>query len=88
MAGHGIKRGHLVEFTDTYYRDYPPVDTSAVRFGVAIEDETEHKPIRVKIADGSIVVATYVHAYAWAGWIPDGLEEVLAEFEPATDDWV
>lgn len=81
-----IKRGDLVEFTDKAYHDYPPADTSVIRYGIAIEDSPDSAAsIQVKQADGSIVSARHIHAYAWAGWIPDGLEPLMAEFQDNSD---
>lgn len=82
-----IKRGDIVEFTDDYYQNYPPVDTSVIRYGVAIEDTSLDEPVRVKVPDGSIVVAKYIHAHSWTGWIPEGLESIVEEFESASDGW-
>jgi len=78
-----IKRGDLVEFTDAYYQHYPPSDASLIRYGVAIEDErAAGAPVTVKIADGSEVLASHIYSYAWAGWVPEGLEEILREVCP------
>lgn len=91
----GIKRGDLIEFTDENYFDYPPADTSVIRYGVAIEDEQGVNPrngapiVRVECADGSICLPRYIHASSWAGWIPEDLEPVAekyAPFEPCDDD--
>lgn len=74
-----INRGDLVEFTDKYYTDYPPKDTSVIRYGVAMENEQSDRTVKVALANGSWCIATHIHAYAWIGWIPEELEEVHAE---------
>lgn len=69
----GIKKGNPVEFTREYVRDY---DIGDGEYGIAIEDEAADKTVKVELADGSIYQARYIHAYAWAGWLPDDLEAV------------
>lgn len=88
-----IRKGNLVEFTDHFYTNYPPEDTSVIRYGVAIEDSgAAFRECKVKLASGLIVKAGYIHAYGWSGWIPDGLEEIylaLQSYEPPdnSDDY-
>lgn len=73
-----IKKGSMVEFTDKHYMNYPPEDTSVIKYGIAIEDESNHT-VKVKRGDGSIEVARYIHAYGWAGWVPDELQKLIEE---------
>lgn len=76
---HGVKRGDLVEFTDHHYRNYPPKDISVIQYGVALDNEADEGTVEVKLADGTTKFANFVHSYAWAGWIPDGLEPIWEE---------
>ena len=72
--------GDLVEFTDRRYQHYPPKDTRVIRYGVAIEAENkEAGTVKVKLANGAEATAYHIYAYAWIGWIPDGLEDVYME---------
>ena len=80
--GMTIERGDLVEFTDRNYFDYPPKDTTVVRFGVAVETVVQSNlPIKVRVADGTEVLAYYIHASGWGGWVPPGLEPILEQIE-------
>ncbi len=81
-----IHKGDLVEFTDKFIRDYPPTDTSVIRYGVAMADYPANVPVLVKLADGKTVYAVHIHAYGWAGWMPEDLEEVWNELNPETYD--
>jgi hypothetical protein len=85
-----VKKGDLVEFTkETYSLDYPPEDRSLILYGVAIKDENPDGSVQVEMADGRITMARNIHAYAWLGWIPDGLEEIYRELnlDSHDDDW-
>lgn len=80
-----VKRGDLVEFTNEHHMNYPPADESLIRFGVAIEDEY-NGAVTVMLADGSTARAIHIYAYAWMGWIPEGLEPILEQINPLPYD--
>lgn len=82
-----VQRGDLVEFTDAYQADYTMGDPTRARYGVAIEDSTSHDSAVVKLADGSVVTARHIMAYAWSGWMPEDLEAVYAEVKGFDNDW-
>jgi hypothetical protein len=80
-----VRRGDLVEFADKRYTHYPPADTSLIRYGVAVEDQTvAGNPVKVALADRSTVRAWFIYSYAWAGWMPEALEPIWAELNPDT----
>ncbi len=81
---HNLKRGDMVEFTDEYYKNYPPKDESKIKFGICVEDEIQGKPIKLKTKDG-IETPNHIHALKWGGWIPEELESVYEEMFPDTD---
>lgn len=81
-----LKRGSLVEFTDTYHRQYPPEDDTLVKFGISTKiqpvDNCEVRTIR------GVEIARYVYAYDWAGWMPESLEIIYArEFLYDVEDY-
>lgn len=72
-------RGDLVEFTTAPVGvDYPPVGSPLVLFGVVVADTDDESP-EVMMADRQVRRAVYVHSYGWAGWVPEGLDPILAE---------
>lgn len=77
-----IHKGDLIEFTREHHRTYPPSNKTKVLYGVATKNEvlsnTNHWCCEVELADGSIELAQFIHAYAWVGWCP---EELLATYE-------
>lgn len=82
-----IKRGDFIEFTDKHYQHYPPKDTSVIKFGIALEDTDAIDNVKVRTKNGE-EIAKVIHAYAWAGWIPEELEEIyVKEFCPPDRDW-
>ena len=82
-----IKRGDFIEFTDEWYINYPPPDKSKIKFGIAIEDTDSLDNVKVRTVEG-IETAKCIHAYAWAGWIPEELEEIYnKEFNDDGEAW-
>ena len=77
-----IKKGHPVEFTRKYAQHHTAGDGE---FGIAIEDERPDRTVTVELADGSHYLARYIHAYAWAGWLPEELEPVWAKYHPESE---
>ena len=86
MSAFNIKKGNLVEFTESQHRDYTMGDKRYACYGVAIEDERSDHSVQVKMANGAIRRARFVQAYGWAGWIPEGLEAIWEELNPDQDD--
>lgn len=80
-----------VEYTDQHYAVYPPADKSVVKFGVCVEDFEcgQMGPFTPKVrrGDGTEEKAKVVHFYAWAGWVPEELEDVFAEVNGFGDDF-
>lgn len=74
-----IKIGDPVEFTLGYYENYPPEDKSVIKFGIAIEDERQDRTVKVRMADRTEIIVKYIHAYAWIGWLPEGLDLIQNE---------
>lgn len=65
-----VKKGEFVEYTDKYYRDYPPEDDSVIKYGVCLRDSDSTNPVPVETVNGTDT-AMYIYACGWAGWVPD-----------------
>ena len=76
-----ICKGQLVEFTDERKFHYTIGQEDAL-YGVAIEDRRKDGTVMVEMADGTERTAVWIHAFAWGGWIPDGLEAVWEKHNP------
>jgi hypothetical protein len=81
-----IKKGNPVEFTRNNPRVYT-IGGGDGEYGIAIEDERDDMSVTVELADGSTYLARHIHAYAWAGWLPDDLEPIYMKHNPDTDDY-
>lgn len=83
-----IKRGALVEYTDKFYRHYPPQDTSVIKFGVSTGGIDSSGNTLVENDKGIIEPARFIHASEWAGWMPESLEKIWEKYHPESEsDW-
>lgn len=81
-----IKKGALVEFTDTFHRDYTIGDKRYARYGICTKDLQDYsKTLEVRTTKG-VETAKFVMAHSWIGWIPEELEEIYEkEFAMAVE---
>lgn len=76
-----IRKGDPVEFSREYIAHYI-MGTGEI--GIATEDERVSGSVTVELADGSTLLAVHIHAYAWAGWLPEELESVRMKYAPVS----
>jgi hypothetical protein len=87
-----ISKGDLVEFTRTpvlsgVYSVGKGEPGNPAEFGVAVLD-SDGRVCKVELANGVELSVRYIHAFGWAGWIPEGLEEAharLNNYDPDPD---
>jgi hypothetical protein len=78
-----IKKGDPVEFTRQYKQHHT---LGEGEYGIATEDERSDHSVQVELADGSTYLARHICAYAWAGWLPENLEETHLKYNPPYQD--
>lgn len=78
-----IQKGHPVEFTREYVSNYV---VGEGEFGIAVENERTDNTVCVELADGTHYLAKHIHAYGWAGWIPEELEDAHSRLSPYEND--
>ncbi len=72
-----VKKGNFVEYTDNYHQHYPPKDETLIKYGIAIEDSMSHDYAVIETLNEGIKRVQHIHAYAWMGWTPDELQQLI-----------